>query len=123
MSAPNLLGEFPYLTWIQMIDYHRNTSATETCDQLRRLFDRFGPLIVRGNWLASADAAGTNYGGASLTQRCGDTAPGSAGRARDNGYPPTQRFCFFAEIGQIYSAHAAADEMVRTWFHIVHSFR
>src|SRR5688572_19075111 len=74
---------------MEVIDGDGDADAAETRDELRRLLDGLGPVVLgpRG----SGAAAGADDGGAGLAEGGGDAAAGPARRSRDDGHATAER--------------------------------
>jgi hypothetical protein len=77
------IGEPLHLPRIEMVERNRDACSAECGEELRRLVDGLGPVVLR--WFRVRRAAGTDHRGASFAERCSDAATGASRRARDHG--------------------------------------
>ncbi|MBB5153919.1 hypothetical protein BJ970_001453 [Saccharopolyspora phatthalungensis] len=77
------LGQARNLVGIEMIDLDRGSGTAELSDELSRLLDRLGAVVIRPSAARHAAAPGADHRRAGLTERGGDAAPGAPGRPRD----------------------------------------
>ena len=74
-----------------MIDRDRDTRPAELRDELGRLLDRLGTVVVGREWSFAATPAGAHDDRAGFAERRRDAAPGPAGRSRNDRHPAAQR--------------------------------
>lgn len=90
MIVTNTLGQCPNLIRVQMVNLNRSAGTAELRDELGRLFDRLGSVVVRPAASRHAASSRADYGRSGFTQRGGDAASGAPRRSGNQGNPPTQ---------------------------------
>ena len=83
-------NELANLVGRQVVDLDGDAASAGLVDELGRLLDGLGPVVVGRNPSGTATATGANNGCARFTQRRGDAPPGTSCRPDNDGHATTQ---------------------------------